>query len=434
MKQCMRELKLDAVYGLDWETFWSQDYTLSKLATTDYIYDQRFETQLVAVQKDSWAKPKVMEIGAFRTWAKTINWSRAGMLAHHAQFDGLIAHKHFGIQPAFFFDTLSMARALMPINVPRRLDSLARALGFAGKVHGAALTNTKGKRWAEFTKQEKAELKVYAGDDISDTWGVFLKLLEYMPLDELRLVDATMKLYCRPRLLIDKPMMQGVLDGEINRKTRLLGELGTTAKELGSDPVFAEKLTALGVDPPTKWSDKKRDTVFAFAKNDLEFKELLDHDNEDVVSLVEARLNIKSKMVESRAERLCGRAAYGPQPIYLNYWGAGPGRWSGGDKCLTGDTQIKVKRAGHTMNIRLDSLRNDDLVWDGEAYVTHGGLQHQGKREVIEHDGIKGTPDHKVYLAPDALPITLAEAKRRRKKLASDYGAVPNAGDARRAR
>ena len=48
-KQMLKELGLDAVYGIDFETYWASDYTLFWLATTDYIYDPRFEVQLVAV-------------------------------------------------------------------------------------------------------------------------------------------------------------------------------------------------------------------------------------------------------------------------------------------------------------------------------------------------------------------------------------------------
>lgn len=332
MKQLLKAVGCDQIVGIDFETFWSEDYTLKKLATTEYVYDERFEMQLAAVQKDNWTKPRVLERADFIRWAKTIDWSRTAALAHHSQFDGLILYKHFGIKPAFWFDTLSMARACMPVTVPRGLDALAKALGLAGKVHGSALVNTRGKRWSQFTADEKKRLKVYAGDDISDTWSIFRKLVEYFPVSELRLIDTTVKMYTRPRLLIDKGMMQAVLTEERERKQRLLDALGVTAKELGQDAVFADMLARVGVEPPTKWSNKKNAEVFAFAKNDQAFKDILEGDNEDAVALVEARLNVKSKTVESRAERLVTRADYGAQPIYLNYWGAGTGRWSGGDK------------------------------------------------------------------------------------------------------
>lgn len=332
VRETMKALGLTDVYCVDYETYWDNDYSLSKLATTDYIMDPRFEAQIASVRSLSWAKPRVMEMAQFKVWARSVNWATAGFLGHHTQFDGLIASHHHGIKPKFYFDTLSMARPTMPITVARRLDSLSRALGGKGKVNAAALTDTKGIRWAQFSKAEKAYLKVYGGDDVNDTWDIFLKLLKYVPLSELRLIDTTMKLYTRPRLLVNKALMQEVLAEEQLRKQQMLDELGVTAQDIGKDEVFANLLRAAGVDPPMKWSEKQKKEVYAFAKNDTDFKALVDGDNEDAALLAVTRANVKSKMVESRAERMAARADYGPQPVYLNYWGAGPGRWSGGDK------------------------------------------------------------------------------------------------------
>jgi hypothetical protein len=46
----------------------------------------------------------------------------------------------------------------------------------------------------------------------------------------------------------------------------------------------------------------------------------------------------------------------------------------------------------------------------------------RGEREVITHDGVTGTPDHKVFVDPEGEPIALGEAKRRKLRLAGDYG------------
>lgn len=337
-KKVLKELKLDAVYGIDIETFWGTGYTLRTMATTEYICDPRFEGQIASVMKDSWAKPKVMEWAAFKAWSKTIDWKRNGVLGHHSQFDFYACQRHVGFEPAFFFDTLSMARACMPVNVGRNLDALAKALGFAGKVRGGILEQTKGRHFKDFTKAEKAEHKLYAGDDIADTWKIFLKLLEFFPVDEIRLISETVGLYAKPRLLLDQKMVEGLVLSEVKRKQDRVDALKTTVGDLQSNDRFAELLEALGVDPPMKLSEKQSEKageevwVYAFSKQDQAFKDLLEHENDAVRSLVEARLDVKSTMVESRARRLANRATYGAQPIYLNYWGAGPGRWSGGDK------------------------------------------------------------------------------------------------------
>lgn len=330
MKPLLKQLKLANAIGLDFETFWANDYTLKKQPTTEYINDPRFEVQIVSVQAASWGRPRVMEIPRFRTWAKTIDWSKTALLAHNAAFDGYIAFRHFGIKPAFYFDTMSMLRPIIPVSVGGSLKAGCAAFGRSSKLHASALVNTKGKRWAEFTKDEKAALKTYAGDDIEDCWFLFDRLRPYIPLDELRLIDMTMKMYCQPQLLLDKPMLLELAKQEIARKAKLLERFDKA--DLMSNDKFAVILeAALDGPAPTKISKTTGKETYAFSKQDAEFKKLLQHDDEEVRALVEARLGVKSTIVETRAQRMAARADYGPQPIYYRYWGAGTGRWSGGD-------------------------------------------------------------------------------------------------------
>lgn len=424
ISELLKAIRCTQIVGLDYETFWADDYTLKKQATTDYIYDDRFEMQLGAVMTHRQTKAKALERKPFQAWVKTVDWANTALLAHHTQFDALIAYRHFGVKPKFYLDTLSMARAVMPVTVGGSLHKVAQAFGLPGKRYGDALVATKNRRWADFTKDEKANLKIYAGDDIEQTFEIFKRLLPFVPLDELRLIDATIKMYANPRLLLDEPMLLDLARREVERKQVLMDKLGVTPTVLQSNDKFAQLLEAYGVQPPTKVSAKTGKVTWAFAKNDLEFKELLEHDDENVRALMEARFGVKSTMVETRAFKMASRAKYGPQPIYLNYCGAGTTRWSGGDQCLVGSTQIKVKREGHVMLLRLDNLRPDDLVWDGEEYVAHDGLVCRGEQDVIEHDGIVGTADHKVYLKHDAAPIPLKDAARLALPLEGDYGAA----------
>lgn len=332
MKELLKAFDLDAIVGLDWETYYDDDYSLRKMAQTEYITDPRFESQLVAVQLHSWKKPRVLTTGMFRTWAKTVDWSRTGMLAHHAQFDGFIASHHFGIKPKFYFDTLSMGRSVMPLTVGGSLHRLAQALGLPGKRYGQALVDVKGRRFAEFSATDIRNLKVYAGDDIDQTWGIFHKLLKYVPHDELRLIDLTVRMYAQPLVLLDQKMLQDLADRTVERKESLMQRIGVDRAQLMSNDMFADQLRARGVEPPLKVSKTTQQPTYAFSKQDKVFKDLLDHPDEEVAALVEARLGVRSTIVETRAQRMANRAAIGAQPIYLNYWGAGTGRWSGGDK------------------------------------------------------------------------------------------------------
>lgn len=329
----MRSLGVDAVYGLDFETYYDDTLSLRKMATTEYVTHPDMEVQLVAVQKDSWSKAKVMTASEFKTFARTVDWSRAAILAHHAHFDGLLASHFFGVKPKAYVDTLSMARPIMPVQVGGSLAKLCAAFGLAGKRGAEALVQVKGKRFKQFTKQEVADLKYYAGGDIEQTWLLLDKLLPFIPENEMHVISTTVKMYAQPRLLIDKAMTEQVIAEEQEKKSAKLDAAGAERAELMSNEQFAKMLRdRTGVEPPTKISKRTGKVALALSKNDLEFKALLKHSDPTVVALVEARLAVKSTSAETRAERMSFRAALGAQPIYLNYWGAKTGRWSGGDK------------------------------------------------------------------------------------------------------
>lgn len=340
LKQTLKLFDIDAIYGVDFETFYCSKtgYSLKKMATTEYIFDERFEAQLVAVRKDSWAKPKVMEIGEFKRWAKTINWSRSGMLAHHVQFDGLIASHHFGIHAKAYFDTLSMGRPIMPVAVGGSLKALCAAFGRESKKSAGALVAVDGRQLATFTKQELAALKVYAGEDIDDCWFLFDKMLPHTLESEIRLINTTVKMYVKPRLHIDKAIIDrlhnNTVAGKLDQQASISIMFGREIdkKELVSNDKFVVLMRELGYEPPLKISKTTGQETYALAKGDIEFKNLLAHPDKNLRTLVEARFGLKTSILETRTKRMSNRSTSGAQPIYLNYWGAKTGRWSGGDK------------------------------------------------------------------------------------------------------
>ena len=61
--------------------------------------------------------------------------------------------------------------------------------------------------------------------------------------------------------------------------------------------------------------------------------------------------------------------------------------------CIAGDAEVLSNRGW----VRMVDLRDDDLLWDGEAFVAHEGLIDKGEQECIEFNGVTMTPDHKVF-------------------------------------
>jgi hypothetical protein len=64
-----------------------------------------------------------------------------------------------------------------------------------------------------------------------------------------------------------------------------------------------------------------------------------------------------------------------------------------GKTCLSPDTQV-LTDAGW---MAIVDVTTNHKLWDGQEWVTHGGLIHQGRKQVISLDGVKMTPDHKIF-------------------------------------
>ena len=330
-----KALKVDVIHGIDFETYYDNKYSLRGMATTDYIFDPRFEMQLAAIK--TYARGKLQNtrvlagVSEFKKWVATIDPSRSAMLGHHVHFDGLIAARA-GATFKAYVDTLTIANATMSVAVARDLASLCGAFGRKSKKRAGALVAVKGKRLAELTKAELHAFKLYAQDDIEDTWFLLEKMLPFMPLEQAQWADIVLQAYTRPVFTLNEDTLRAVQSEEVQRKAALLERLNVDKKALMSNDLFAGLLRSLDVEPPQKVSERTGEIGYAFSKTDPDFKALLEHSDENVVALVEARLDIKSTSVETRATRLISRVSYGAQPVYLKPFGAKTQRLAGGDK------------------------------------------------------------------------------------------------------
>jgi DNA polymerase bacteriophage-type len=158
--------------------------------------------------------------------------------------------------------------------------------------------------------------------------GNIQRLVVAYPSKELRLIDMTLKMYTRPLLQLDQPMLIKALAEEGTAREQLLQRLGVEDAELASNPKFAELLTKLGVVPPTKTSKTTGKTTLALAKNDALFQTLLNSEREDVALLCQARLKVKSTTERTRAQRFLDIGKRGTLPVPLSYYGAQTGRWT----------------------------------------------------------------------------------------------------------
>lgn len=313
---------------IDFETFYSKDFSLSKMTTESYIRDPRFEVIGVSVKIDSggirWITENIGEE------LKALHLENHQVLCHNTAFDGAILSWIYDIHPKFLLDTLSMARPLTGLTVGGSLRALSKLFGLGEK--GTEIYNTLGKHKKDFTRSELDAFGVYCRQDVNLTYHLFKKLLPYTTKGELVIIDMMLRMFTEPKIVLDKPRLEAHLADVRAKKQELLSRIPFTKDQLMSNNLFAEVLKSLGVTPPTKISPTTGKETFAFAKTDDGFKELLEHPDERVQAVAAARLGTKSTIEETRTENMIGIANRGSLPILLNYWGGSTGRASGGDK------------------------------------------------------------------------------------------------------
>ena len=316
---------------IDFETYYDKEYSLSKLTTEDYIRDKKFEVIGVGLkvndEETEWFSGGREET---KEWLSQFDWDNAFVLAHNNMFDGAILSWYFNIHPKVLFDTLCMARAINGVYSSVSLANLSKQYGLGEK--GTEVLDALGKRRSDFSPSELERYGGYCRNDVYLTYKLFEKLYSVFPRSELKIIDITLKMFTEPRLQLDVKLLEDHLNSTKIRKAELLKDSNTCKDVLMSNDKFARILEEKGIIPPKKISLRTGKETWAFAKTDEEFAKLADHENEEVRTLVAARLGNKSTLEETRTERFIDISNRGLMPVPLKYYAAHTGRWGGDDK------------------------------------------------------------------------------------------------------
>lgn len=317
---------------LDFETYYSQDFSLSKVSTESYIRSPEFEVIGVSIKEDNYPTEWITGDDEYiRRMLSTYELDKQICVAHNAAFDMAILSWRYGITPKYIMDTLSMARPVIGLETSCSLRALSEHYGIGHK--GTEVYNTKGKHLKDFTQEELDRFGEYCKLDVELTYKLLPHLLKGFPREELDLIDLTIRFFTDPKLELDKGLLEAHLNQVVKAREDLIASVGIDEEAFTSNDKFAELLRSEGVEPPTKMSPTTGKETYAFAKTDEDFKALLNHPNERVQNLVTARLGLKSSIEETRTRAFLEIAERGTMPIMLNYYGAvNTGRWSGGDK------------------------------------------------------------------------------------------------------
>jgi len=337
------------VYTLDFETYYSQTFSLSKMTTEEYVRSPEFEVIGLGVKCNNgptYFYPKYMVGPVLRE----IDFSAAAILCHNTMFDGAILSWQYGVRPKVWLDTLCMARAIHGTERGGSLKALAIQYDIGEK--GTEVLNALGKRYTDFTMDELTAYGSYCANDVDLTYRLFNIMGKDFPKNELKLIDLTLRMFLQPTLGLDRPLLEKHLEDTVAMKATLMQEAGITDKvELMSNQKFATLLKEFGVTPPTKVSLTTGKETLAMAKSDEAFKALAEHEDPRVQTLVAARLGNKSTLEETRTQRFIDISSRGLLPVPVRYYAAHTGRWGGDDKInlqnlpSRGPNAKKLKRA-----------------------------------------------------------------------------------------
>ena len=324
------------VITIDFETYYDNAFSLSKITTEEYVRSDLFEVIGVAVAVEDadpvWFSGTMEETKA---WLHQFDWANSFALAHNMQFDGAIMSWLFGIKPKGWLDTLCMARAIHGVEAGGSLKALAERYNIGEK--GNEVINALGKRRVDFDEYALAKYGDYCRNDVVLTRTLFHTMVlpglgDNFPAKELKVIDLTLRMFLDPVLELNLPLLESHLTDTQDRKAALLAAVQEDRSSLMSNDKFAELLKQLGVDPPRKTSPATGKETWAFAKTDEEFKELQNHPDVRVQTLVGARLGVKSTLEETRTQRFIDIAKRGKLPVPIRYYAAHTGRFGGDDK------------------------------------------------------------------------------------------------------
>lgn len=371
---------------IDFESFYADDYTLSKMTAEEYVRDNRFEIIGVSFaylgEKPQWYSG---DMDYIKSVLHQIPWHDTFVIGHNcSMFDSLILTERCGVRPAAYGCTLQLARCMHGSKTPDG-KSISNSLGALAKMYqreieqilgrslykGNEVIAAKNKRRADFSPTELAAYGRYCDDDVELCGALWQVLSTKVPKSELFLASTVTKMWAQPRLVLDGPLLAAMKIEMAERKAALLSGVADmlgvgptmsldermfhTQKLLRSDAKFAELLQSYDVDVPMKRSPKKRDAegkamlVYAFAKTDEGMTNLAEYEDGDdeetnlaVQAIANARLGTKSTQAEGRVQRLHGISMRGPLTVPLEYGKTLTDRLAGGGKInLQNLNQIK---------------------------------------------------------------------------------------------
>jgi DNA polymerase len=366
---------------IDFETYWTDEYSLSRMSTEAYCLDPRFEIISVAMCPVDGDKP--VFIPASNPLLKEVLERevsrRPAVVFHNAFFDGTIMERVLDIRLPKIYCTMTMPRFFgLGYMTGSSLSNLSQVYKLPPK--GDFLVQSKGRHLSDFSPIELLDLSEYNVRDVLNQAALFRMMEPWLTQEALDFISLTVKMYVSPSLELDSDLLESYRRELVEKQERDMTSLQAFfnfqnkedfMKALRSRGKFCEMLRSLGAEVPMKESEaqarkyaaavarvdelssalaggkpdkkqrreltslvpvvKSRGQIEALSKTDEGFMELMEGDNEAAALLARLRAENNSSLAMTRAERLLEVAGRGGVlPIPLAPWGAHTGRYAAG--------------------------------------------------------------------------------------------------------
>jgi DNA polymerase len=377
---------------IDFETYYDQKYSLTKISTEEYVRHDRYETIGFAYKIND--ERCVWVTGTNEYIQKVLNtlpWDDSLVLAHNTMFDGAILSWRYGVKPKGWLDTMSMGRALHGVDQSVSLASMAVRYVVGEK--GTEVMNAVGVGREFFSPDALAKYGAYCRNDVELTYNIFQIMISTgFPKAELKLIDLTLSMFIHPVLKLDtEALKMHLVDTVAQKKAHLVSALQAVGKQdlavkhilgdeetqtevrktLMSNVQFATMLKGLDVEAPTKISPTTGKLTLALAKSDEAFKALLEHEDLRVQALCAARIGTKSTLEETRTQRFIDISKRGVFPVPLKYYAAHTGRWGGTDSVNLQNLPSRGANAG--------KLKKAILAPEGYVFIDADSAQIEAR-------------------------------------------------------
>lgn len=388
--------------AVDFETYYTSDYSLKKISTWNYVFDKNnFDAYLVSIHNDDLH---------FIGHPKTFDWrllNKHTLVMHNAHFDGLVMQRLYqdGVIPKDFsvaglVDTADMAAYL---RVPRNLKGAAKQL-LGQEMDKGIRDRMRGKTWDDAVALGIAdELLKYSGLDAEISYKLWKKFGNKWPLDEQRLSELSRE-SCWKGVTLDKALLGEAITVLENKVWEAQRDIPWCPDEPPLSPrAVREECGKNGMDIPS-----------SLAMTSLEAQIWEDKYAEQYPWVKAIRNYRRTNILYQRARSLkLGLRDDGTFPFQIKYYGANTGRF-----CLPGSAEVLTPTGWR----ELQHWKGTSQIMQWEPFNNTFGFRNAtancfpGAGKMIQaigsHVEMLVTPEHKIpyYTGKHKLHVSSAQA------------------------